>query len=180
LIIFVKIRRMKRYLLVIFGEFDDMSFGQELALSLTPLVESPQLKFQISKGACIFHFESDVEHEEIHEFVQTLIYENELPFILTEMNDKVSVHMNKKTFDHLMDLNSNEGSELKLKYYDNPEEESQGLSFEDQEENMASLLKLIDKSVKPSLDAILDKINEKGYSSLTEYEKEILDGYSKK
>lgn len=171
---------MKSYLLIIFGEFKDSSVGQELALCLTPLVDSPQLKFQISKGSCIFHFATEVLMSEIHEFVQSVLANDDLPFILTELNDKVSVHMNKTTYEHLMDLKTNEGSELKLNSYGNKSQDSKDMVFESEDENLASLLNLIDNSAKPSLDSILDKITEKGFDSLTEYEKEVLDEYSNK
>ena len=48
------------------------------------------------------------------------------------------------------------------------------------EKILALLLDEIKSNVKkPSLDSILEKINEKGMDSLSQFEKDILDSYSK-
>ena len=53
------------------------------------------------------------------------------------------------------------------------------MSQEDEEEFVALLLEEVKRQVKkPSLDQILDKLNNKGIDALTKFEKDTLDEYS--
>lgn len=174
---------MKKFLLVIFGDFlqdtDSVEYVKNFAISLTPLVDTPQLKFQFSKGASIFHFGTEVPLEEIEYYVKSCIENDglELSFILTEMNDKVSLSFPQVTFQHLMDLETDKFSEVRLS------QNTKEIVYEEDEsqlENLASLLELIKNDKKPSLDSILEKIKEKGIGSLTSYEQDVLSEYSKK
>jgi hypothetical protein len=133
------------------------------------------LKFQFSKGACIYHFATEVSQEEIYEYLKSLVDE-EVSFVLTEFTDKMSLHMKKNVLNHLLDLTTNEGSDITLSHNDPPIEFDN--YNEDEDENLASLLELITNMRKPSLDSILEKIKDKGISSLTEYEKDLLKEYS--
>lgn len=174
---------MKKFLLVIFGDYlqdsESIEYMKNFAISLTPLVDTPQIKFQFNKGASIFHFGTEVPMEEIDYYVKSCI-ENDgvnISFILTEMTDKVSVSFPKVTYEHLMDLESDKFSEVRLSQ--NTVESESDDDDDSQYENLASLLELIKSDKKPSLDSILDKIKDKGLSSLTNYEKDILSEYSK-
>lgn len=164
---------MKKFLLIIFGDFKEVDLCKEFALTLTPIVDTPQLKFQYTPGATIFHFGTEVPQDEICEYIESFIPDEIISYILTEMSDKVSVKMPEINLQHLLDLNSDEHSELKLKKSD--KEESEG-----DEENLASLLNLIKHDTKPSLDSILDKIKANGMNSLTSFEIEVLNEYSNK
>jgi hypothetical protein len=167
---------MKKYLLVVFGQFTD-EMSQDLALTISPVVDSPHLKFQFTPGAIILHFASEVEQMEIHDFLCGVFYGLASTFILTELTDKVSVNMPKKYSDHLFDLESDdEPSTISLKSNTN-------LSENDMEEDDNFVALLLDeiksKVSKPSLDNILEKIKSKGMDSLTQFEKDTLQEYSK-
>lgn len=174
---------MKKFLLVIFGDYlqdsESMEYMKNFAISLTPLVDTPQIKFQFNKGASIFHFGTEVPMEEINYYVQSCIDNDgvDISFILTEMNDKVSVSFPKVTYEHLMDLESDKFSEVRLSQ--NTIQPDTGEEDDSQYENLASLLDLIRNDKRPSLDSILDKIKDKGLNSLSSYEKDILSEYSK-
>jgi hypothetical protein len=150
---------------------------QDVALSLTPIVDSPHLKFQFTPGAIILHFASEVDHLEIHDFMCGILYGISTTFILSELTDKVSVNMPKIYSDHLFDL-ENEDENLEIMLNTNKE-----MSENDSEEDdnfVALLLNDIKSKVsKPSLDVLLDKIKSKGINSLTPFEKDVLDEYSK-
>jgi hypothetical protein len=167
---------MKKYLLTVFGQFTE-EVSQDLALTISPVVDSPHLKFQFTPGAIILHFASEVEHMEIHDFLCGVFYGLASTFILTELTDKVSVNMPKKYSDHLFDL-ENEDENLEIRLNGNKE-----MSENDSEEDdnfVALLLNDIKSKVsKPSLDTLLDKIKSKGIGSLTKFEKDTLDEYSK-
>jgi hypothetical protein len=167
---------MKKYLLVVFGQFTH-EMSQDLALSISPIVDSPHLKFQFTPGAILLHFASEVEHVEIHDFLCGVFYGLASTFILTELTDKVSVNMPKSYSDHLFDLeNDNEPSTIKLKSNSNLTEND----MEEDDNFVALLLDEIKSKVrKPSLDSILDKIKSKGIDSLSQFEKDTLEEYSK-
>jgi hypothetical protein len=167
---------MKKYLLVVFGQFTN-EMCQDMALTMSPVVDSPHLKFQFTPGASILHFASEVDQLEIHEFLCGVFYGLASTFILTELTDKVSVNMPKKYSDHLFDLeNDDEPSTIRLNSNSN-------LSENDMEEDNNFVALLLDeiksKVSKPSLDSILDKIKSKGINSLTQFEKDTLAEYSK-
>lgn len=171
---------MKNYLLTIFGEFENEKIYKEIALSITPLVDSPHLKFNHTRGCLIFHFASEVSQEEIYDYLIGSLFEFTTSFILTEYTDNVSVYLPEDVKKHLFDLENNIGEvQIKIdltKNLQNPED----LDWSEKEnEFVALLLDEVKKTVKkPTLDQLLDKINKSGIDSLSPFEKEILDSYS--
>jgi len=167
---------MKKYLLVVFGQFNN-EMSKDLALTIAPVVDSPHIKFQFTPGAIILHFASEVEHIEIHDFLCGVFYGLVSTFILTELTDKVSVNMPKNYSDHLFDLErDDEPSSINSK--SNPIFSENDMEEDD---NFVALLldEIKSKVSKPSLDNILEKIKSKGIDSLTQFEKDSLEEYSK-
>lgn len=168
---------MKKYFLVIFGEFENENVCKEIALTLTPLVDSPHLKFNHSKGNIIFHFATEVSQEEIKDYLIGSLIDLCTSFLLTENTDTVSWFLPLKVEKHLLDL-ENEGEDVEMKININQARSIEDL--EQSEEFVALLLNEVKKQIKkPSLDQILDKLNSKGPESLTQFEKDTLDEYSK-
>jgi hypothetical protein len=170
---------MKKYLLTVFGEFNSKEIIARLGKGMAPIVDSPQLKFQHTKGAMVFHFGSEVSPEEIYDYVAGIFYGLSDAFILTEMTDKTSVYMPENIKAHLLDL-ENDSDEVDIRI-DVPR---MGKSVDDMsemaEDFVSFLLEEMEDEVKvPTLNQILDKISENGISSLSGFEKEILDEYSK-
>jgi hypothetical protein len=170
---------MRKYLLTVFGEFNNKEIIARLGKGMAPIVDSPQLKFQYIKGAIVFHFGSEVSAEEIYDYVAGIFYGLSDAFILTEMTDKTSVYMPENIKAHLLDL-ENDSDEVDIKI-DMPR---MGKSIDDMsemaEDFVSFLLEEMEDEVKvPTLNQILDKISENGISSLSGFEKEILDEYSK-
>ena len=56
---------MKKYLLVVFGDFTNTKSLTKIATGMTPIVDSPQLKLHQSVGSVVFHFESGVEKDDL-------------------------------------------------------------------------------------------------------------------
>ena len=84
---------MKKYFLILFGDFKSEEFCKEVALTISPLVDSPQLKFQHSNGSLLFHFASEIDQNEIYEFLTVSFFELVSSFILTENTDNLSLYM---------------------------------------------------------------------------------------
>jgi hypothetical protein len=172
---------MNKYLLTILGDFETLENCKNIALSITPVVDSPNLKFQYEKGVLIFHFSSEIPKEEIFEYVRGILYGISDSFILTPMSDDVSVSMPQDRYNHLFDLESSDGDmDMKL----NMERIKNNLDFMEEEEDdiVALLLEgMKDKGLfkKPSLDQILDKVLSNGIESLSSFEKDTLETYSK-
>lgn len=170
---------MKKYLLTVFGEFNSKEIIARLGKGMAPIVDSPHLKFQHTKGAMVFHFGSEVSTEEIYDYIVGVFYGLSNAFILTEMTDKTSVYMPDDIKAHLLDLDNDiEGVDIRI---NTPK---MGKSVDDMsemdEDFVGFLLEEMDNEIKtPTLNEILDKISEKGLCSLSGFEKEILNEYSK-
>ena len=172
---------MKKYLLTIFGKFESESIHEDIAITLTAIVDSPNLKFYFGNGVLIFHFASEMDIKEIHEFLELTSYDLYESFILSEYDDKVSVFMSDENKKHLFDLENESEKDTKLvlnpksgiKYVEDSEDDTE-------DEFVTTLLNEVKKHIKtPTLDQLLDKIKDTGIKSLTPFEKGTLDNYSK-
>jgi hypothetical protein len=167
---------MKKYLLIIFGNFESDNVTQEIALTITPLVDSPNLKFQKSNGGLMFHFASEISQEEIHDYVLGSLFDITNSFVLTEFTDKVSIHLPDGLKEHLLDL-ENTSDDIHINMTPNVRSMNEE---EEDDDFVALLLEGLKKNVKkPTLDYILDKILSNGHESLTQFEKDTLESYSK-
>ena len=172
---------MKNYILTVIGNFESEETCKELAISITPIVDSPNLKFQHAKGVLIFHFATEVSKEEIFDYVRGILYGITDAFILTELNDDTTVSMPEEIKVHLLDLEN--GSE-NIEMFIDMKSEKNNLRFNEEEVDdddfVALLLDEVKRKVKkPSLDQLLEKISKNGVESLSTYEKETLEYYSK-
>ena len=173
---------MKSYLLTVIGNFDSEEMCKDVAISITPLVDSPHMKFQHTKGILMFYFSSEVDKQEIFDYITGILFGITETFILTEVTDNMTVSLPKEIKEHLFDL-ENQSDDINMNI-DMTKVKNNTEMFgdeEDDEDFVALLLGERERLIKkPTLDQILDKINSKGYQSLTQYEKDVLDGYSKK
>jgi len=171
---------MENYLLTVLGTFDD-SMCKEIALSVTPIVDSPNLKFQYAKGVLIFHFTSDVNKEEIFDYMKGVLFGISDSFFLNTITDNVSVCLKDDVYAHLFDL-ENAGEDIDMKLDMVRIKNNLDFMEEEDDEFLASLLDdMKEKKLfkKPSLDQILDKVLTKGINSLSPFEKDTLETYSK-
>ena len=171
---------MKKYFLTILG---DKKFTNEhcidVGVALGSIVDSNFLNFNFSDNYIIFHFESEVNKSEIYTFVVGVLHGISDTFILTEMNDNVSVSLPSK-ISFMFDLENGGGDMMECNKYfiDNDEHE------EDDYDLYNDLMEIYKRNIvknhkKPSLDFLLDKIKESGFDSLSEIEKQHLEKYSK-
>ena len=172
---------MKNYLLTVIGNFDSEELCQDMAISLSPIVDSPHMKFQHTKGVLIFHFATEVDKVEIYDFVIGVFFGIVETFILTEITDNVSVCMPKEVKTHLFDL-ENVSDEIDMNINMSQVKNNAEMFGDEEDEDDFVALLLGEKNKlfkKPTLDQILDKINSKGYESLTPFEQDVLEDYSK-
>ena len=168
---------MKKYLLTIFGEFGTPEKYTEIGITLTPLVDSPSLKFQYGKEFLIAHFASELNRNEIYEFLEMSSYGLYDSFILNEYEEKNNIFMSEENKKHLFELNNleeNNGKEMKL-----TSNNIEDYPYED-DEFVSTLMSELKKQLKPpTLDQILDKMSVEGFDGLTQFEKGLLENYSK-
>jgi hypothetical protein len=173
---------MDRYLLTIIGDFKSEDECTEIAMAITPIVDSQHLKFQHSKGILLFHFETEVDKEEVFVYIQTVLFGITETFILTEITDNVSVSVPEDIKTHLFDL-ENVSDDVSINIDMRQVKNNPDLYMDEEEEDDFVALLLGEREQylrRPTLDQILDKILSKGYPSLSPFEQDILDGYSKK
>jgi hypothetical protein len=108
----------------------------------------------------------------IHTILANKIDRLDVLAILSEVSDKMSVHMSEEVSQHLFDLESEVD-----KSYDIPGLEGE-IDFSD--DFAVQLLEEVRRQIKvPTLDDLLDKIKVGGLSSLSPFEKGVLETYSK-
>lgn len=172
---------MKNYLLTVVGNFESEDMCKDMALTLTPIVDSPNLKFSHSRGVLLLHFASEVSKVEIYDFVHGVLYGISDTFILTEYTDNLTVALPEHLKSYMLNLNDDsEDSPMKLDMV----KVKNNIGFEEAEDDEDFVALLLEQTKhmfkRPSLDQILDKISQKGFESLTPFEKDTLENYSKK
>lgn len=172
---------MKKYLLSLYGTFETKQICKEIATILTPVVDSKHLKFSHKNFNMLFCFESEVERIELHDYIVGALYGMYDYFFLSDIGDNLSVCMDKDSVAHLFDLeNESENADLKIDMNKERYNLSEEIPFEESEDYLTDLLINMKKIIrKPSIDEILDKVNDKGIDSITPFEKDILDNYGK-
>ncbi len=168
---------MKKYLLSIHGDFETKQMCKDIASALTPIVDSPHLKFSHRKNNMLFCFESEVDQIELHDYIQGALFGLFDYFILSVVGDNLSVCIDSSTSGHLFDTeNDSEDVDMRIDMTKEIFQEDTDLDNEFLQDILSDLKS---KIKRPSLDEILDKIQEKGLKSISQYEKDILDNYGK-
>jgi regulator of replication initiation timing len=174
---------MNHYLLSVTNDFASESVCKEIALSISPIVDTPNLKFHYTKNQIIFSFGTEIPKDEIYEYINGVLYGLVEIFILTEIVDDFSVYLPKDVKDHLFDL-ENVGENVTMKLDMERIKKNLDFSFDDEEDDddendiMSLILKNKTTTPNPTLDQILDKLYSEGMDSLSSKEKKILETYS--
>jgi hypothetical protein len=167
-------------------------FVEFIANELALVAHSDIVKFYYGENSSIFTFKSEETIEEVDEFLNIVFNGADLVYILLPyLNDKMSFKLNEDICKHLFDLDNRESmSGFSPKAQESQIDELKNLknelnftnsfddeAYEDDDEDEMVMLK--NKKKEPSIDEMLDKISEKGLSSLTETERGLLEKYSK-
>ena len=182
---------MKNYLATVIGNFITDESCNDMVMSVAPLVDSPNMKYQFGGGIIMMHFATEVPKDEIFEYITGLIHVDSEILILTEVSDKVSVHIPYEKSGHLFDLDNpgaNNDYSIDMKgvientdLYNDYDEDDIDISFSNElESQFKSKIQhwMGTPAVKTTLDTILDKINVLGMDSLTKHELTLLQNYS--
>ena len=171
-----------RYITFLMGvDVDSQEELDNFALSLTP-IHNEHLKYLFIMNSMVIHFDSDLPYDELKLFMGELCKEYNFFYMLQEFPDKMALNFNDVDAKHLFDLSvfeknidNTDGIKFNFKFdYGDDEDE------DDMDDDLVQLLKekYLIKQEEPSLDEILEKIHQKGVSSLTIQEKAILNNYN--
>ena len=181
---------MKNSLATVIGNFITDESCNQLVMSVAPLVDSPNMKYQFGGGIIMMYFATEVPKDEIFEYITGLIHVGSEILILTEVSDKVSVHVPYEKSGHLFDLDNpgqNNDYSIDMKgvventdLYNDFDEDDIDISFSNELESQFKKMPywMGTPAVKATLDTILDKINVLGMDSLTKHELTLLQNYS--
>lgn len=148
--------------------------------------DSPKSNYLISEKSnnVVIHFNSDVEINDLREYVYISLSQYSNFFFMLECNNKTMMAMSKENLQHLIDLGDNVSDNVIINFRDIldniPEDELDSDNMEDSDITALKLMGSVKKNSKlPTLNEILDKISETGVESLNNLEIEILKSYSK-
>lgn len=164
-----------KYLLFIFAkhETDQDKFVKIMAEDISCVSNEGDVTYYFGPESAIFHFESSENFSDLSEFFRMLLGSLKIVYFLSPYEpDKMSFHMNTEIEKQLFKTDK---SSQTTRFTDEQIEIVQKLLFDIEEGEETPFI----KNKRLSLDDLLDKISELGFSSLTEEEKKLLNEYSK-
>ena len=176
-----------KHLLFVYGDYTNKpNHIGVIGDILSELTKNKCVKYQHGPAGGIFHFESQENIKYIGKYLEETITDLTAMFFLVPMTDQVLISVDDNVMNHLFDLENDEVS--KNFSFDI----NKTITKEDSDKTVAELVNEIAKSlvddlavtekkvqVMPTLDELLDKINNNGINSLTKEEKQLLDEYAK-
>ena len=163
---------MKTYMLNLHYMEESDFLIDGLILELEKIANNKRVNEMRATESCICYFESEMDLISIHTILANKIDRLHVLVILSEVSDNMSVHMSEEIAQHLFDLESEIDES-----YDIPGLEGE-IDFSD--DFAVQLLEEVRRQIKvPTLDDLLDKIKVGGLSSLSPFEKGVLETYSK-
>jgi hypothetical protein len=182
------------YILFFFGKHvnNQEKLVKNIAEDLIVISDSKDIKYYFGSESAIFTFKSGENFIMLDEYMKIIFDEMECNYFLLPYNpDNMSVGLSNETSKHLFSDNNDENmsengfeaqqmlsKELKDKFsffFNKTDEE---YDFNDDDDD-TELLKIKKKPQTPTIDDILDKINDEGIRSLTKEELYLLENYSK-
>jgi hypothetical protein len=179
------------YFLFIYGDYKEYPQIIKNIAKILSKVSSEDVKYQYGDAGGVYHFKSVQTLTELKESLSPILKDVCAMYFLFQENENMFYNFfDKEIESHLMlfDKESTDSDKLieniDSQPYDIPLDylEEIAILFSTFAENISITEEEKDKKIekKPSLDELLDLINEKGINNLTEKEKEQLYEYSKK
>jgi hypothetical protein len=188
----------KQYMIFIYGDYKDKDKIVELIAIQLSAFSDPDtyLKYNYGDYGIVVNFNSNFSFYELRDHIQIVLEKAVDQYFLIETPRAMYAHMPPEMKLNLFDLNEeNQKFEETTKTEKNESNivdkfifniastllPDDVLSEEDMDKMFGNILtQLNNKEPKPSIDDILEKIQEMGIDSLTNFEKQILDEYAKK
>lgn len=181
--------RLTSYILFVFAKHDEQEeFITSLAEELSVISDSLNIKFYYGPESGIFTFDTKDDFSVIKEYMDIMFCESKIVYMLLPYDhDKISVGFSYDIYNHL--FTQNVGKNISSFESESQKTLSEELKsrvdlffdkiIDDEDDDKDEIKKIKSKSSVPSLDDLLDKINDKGLVSLTKKELSLLKQYSK-
>ena len=181
--------RLTSYILFVFAKHDEQEeFITSLAEELSVISDSLNIKFYYGPESGIFTFDTKDDFSVIKEYMDIMFCESKIVYMLLPYDhDKISVGFSDDIYNHL--FTQNVGKNISSFESESQKTLSEELKsrvdlfldkiLDDADDDEDEIKKIKSKSSVPSLDDLLDKINDKGLVSLTKKELSLLKQYSK-
>jgi hypothetical protein len=164
-----------RYLLFLIGV--DFSDKHRMDKKLKAL-KYEGLKYIFTSGTIMVHLKTDESKDKVKSDISEIAMDLSCLYFLSDFPDKLSCNLGdddaKYLFDFTYDVEIEGEFDFNLNLEENDDDD------DDDENDLVQMLKdkFSVKEKEPSLDEILDKINQKGVSSLSIQEQAILKNYN--
>ena len=163
-----------RYLLFLIGV--DFSDKHRMDKKLKAL-KYEGLKYIFTSGTIMVHLKTDESKDKVKSDISEIAMDLSCLYFLSDFPDKLSCNLGDDDAKYLFDFTYDVEIEGEFDFNLNLEENDDD---DDDENDLVQMLKdkFSVKEKEPSLDEILDKINQKGVSSLSIQEQAILKNYN--
>ena len=171
-----------KYLLFVFAKHQKSQekFVKFIAEDISLMSDSENVNFYFGPESIIYSFSSNENFEDLKDYLDLLLgVVNIVYFMIPFEPDKMSYWLSPEIEKSL--LNTDKNTEKVI--FDNENLlKVQKLFFDELDSKVFSYDEdiVVTKNEKPTLDELLDKMIDCGVNSLTQYEKELLNEYSKK
>ncbi len=187
----------KQYMIFIYGDYKDKDKIVELIAIQLSAFSNPEtyLKYNYGDFGIVVNFNSDFSFYELRDHIHIVLEKVVDQYFLIETPNAMYAHMPPEMKLNLFDLNEeNQKFEETTKTKKNESNIMDNfifniastllpndiLSEEDMDKMFENIMTQVNnKEPKPTIDEILEKIQEMGIDSLTNFEKQILDEYAK-
>ena len=163
-----------RYLIFLIGL--DVNSKKEFDDCLKSLPYS-KMKYIHAVDGCVIHLETDVIKDTLKSKIAEITEKFFCWYFLTEFPEKMTCNLKDDDAKYLFDLDYDvDEDEIEFDFNFIEEDEDD----DDDDNDLVQMLKdkFSVKKIEPTLDEILDKINQKGVTSLSIQEQAILKSYN--
>jgi hypothetical protein len=175
---------MKKYFLIVYCE-NPITKSELMINDLQSIANTNKVRWicPVLSNSMVIHFSSDVNVSELKELLYLSFCQYSSFFILSELTESDMLGMSQENLEHLLSI---DGETIDFEQNPTIEEVEQileDITMDDEIDSELLSMKLMG-TVKanckiPTLNDLLDKINEQGFNSLTNNEKQLLNNYSK-
>lgn len=182
-------RNKSNYLLYVFSTHKNQEkFVKMLAEEVVIISNSEDVKYYFGPESVVLKFSSNESFNDIGEYLKSILGSSGIVFFIHQYTEKnlsywLDSEINEYLFGKENDLSPTEEQKVefqKVFFKDLNDENFETISENEElfcEDN--DIVKLSKKKKIPTLNELLDKISEKGLSSLNKTELELLNNYSK-
>jgi hypothetical protein len=148
---------------------------------MEPITKTDGRYAQYHNGLLLYHFDTELELIDVRDHLVELEKSFGIYFILNEINSTTTFCMDEEQVDGILNL----GPDISIKDFPfiiSPKSEEMDMGdYDDDDKDDEVVQKLIQKyklkDIEPTLDEILEKIHEKGTSSLSIQEQAVLNQF---